>query len=358
MKDKVLDFGPNVPNILALRTDGMKDRHWEAISEKIGQVIKPHPGFTLKNVMDMKLLKYEDDIVDIGEKASKQYQIECSLAKMKTDWEEIVFSLKGFKKTPTYTIASFEEPITLLDDHMVTTQTMQFSSFRGPFEDEIEEWNKSLLFVNDVIEEWIRCQKDWMYLQPIFDSPDIMKQLPSEGKRFKSIDKSWKEIMTYTKNNPHVLKTCLRDVNLREEKRDEKDPKSLLTRFREMNENLDKVQKGLKEYLESKCAVFARFYFLAETDLLEILSQTKEVENVRPHLKKVFENMNDMEFNPDKTIVAMMSGEGEKVKFLSKIDPRDKKVEDWMNEVENMMFRSVRDAVKFAITDYQDIPRT
>lgn len=53
---------------------------------------------------------------------------------MKREWEEVVFTLKQFKKTPTYTIMSFEEPITLLDDHMVNTQTMQFSSFRGPFE--------------------------------------------------------------------------------------------------------------------------------------------------------------------------------------------------------------------------------
>ena len=110
--------------------------------------------------------------------------------------------------------------------------------------------------------------------------------------------------------------------------------------------------------MDSKCSVFARFYFLADADLLEILSQTKEVENVRPHLKKVFENMNDMEFNPDKTISAMMSGENEKVKFVNKIDPRDKKVEDWMNEVESMMFRTVRDCVKNAIQDYNDIPRT
>jgi dynein heavy chain len=132
----------------------------------------------------------------------------------------------------------------------------------------------------------------------------------------------------------------------------------LLGRFKECNENLDKVQKGLKEYLESKCKEFARFYFLADADLLEILSQTKEVENVRPHLKKVFENMNDLEFNHDKTISAMMSGENEKVQFLRKIDPKDRKVEEWMGEVETMMFASVRDCMKYAIQDYLDIPRT
>jgi dynein heavy chain len=41
-----------------------------------------------------------------------------------------------------------------------------------------------------------------MYLQPIFDSPDIMKQLPAESKRFKAVDKNWREIIQNTKLTP------------------------------------------------------------------------------------------------------------------------------------------------------------
>lgn len=50
-----------------------------------------------------------------------------------------------------------------------------------------------------------------MYLQPIFDSPDIMKQLPSENKKFKNVDKIWREVITGTKANPNVLKACTRE---------------------------------------------------------------------------------------------------------------------------------------------------
>jgi hypothetical protein len=43
-----------------------------------------------------------------------------------------------------------------------------------------------------VITRWYHLAWDhikaWMYLQPIFDSPDIMKQLPTEGKKFKVVD--------------------------------------------------------------------------------------------------------------------------------------------------------------------------
>ena len=97
---------------------------------------------------------------------------------------------------------------------------------------------------------------------------------------------------------------------------------------------------------------------MSNDDLLEILSQTKEVENVRPHLRKVFENMADLEFRPDKTIVAMYSGEREKIKFAETVDPREKGVEFWMGEVERMMFRSVRQVLLNSIEDYLKKLRT
>jgi len=117
------------------------------------------------------------------------------------------------------------------------------------------------------------------------------------------------------------------------------------------------VQKGLSDYLEKKRSIFARFYFLSNDDLLEILSQTKEVRNVRPHLKKVFENMADLDFKQDDTIIAMMSGEGERVDFVKKVDPKDRNVEFWMGDVERMMVASVRNVLLHSVKDYHERPR-
>ena len=83
----------------------------------------------------------------------------------------------------------------------------------------------------------------------------------------------------------------------------------LLERQQEANKNLETIQKELRTYLQKKREKFARFYFLSDTDLLEILSQTKEPTAVQPHLKKVFENINEVQFDKDKKILSMKSAE-------------------------------------------------
>lgn len=113
----------------------------------------------------------------------------------------------------------------------------------------------------------------------------------------------------------------------------------------------------MNEYLAAKRAVFARFYFISNDNLLEILSQTKDVEKVQSHLRAIFENITELRFEADKCITAMFSGEKECIPFSSKLDPKDKKVEDWMGEVENMMYTTVRDVMYFSIVDYKDRSR-
>ena len=76
---------------------------------------------------------------------------------MKKEWEGMNFLLPRFKTTNTCTIAGFDDAIAILDEHIVTAQAMQFSPFKKPFEQEIEEWCGKLMLVSDTLEEWVKC---------------------------------------------------------------------------------------------------------------------------------------------------------------------------------------------------------
>ena len=78
-----------------------------------------------------------------------------------------------------------------------------------------------------------------MYIEPIFASEDMMRQLPLEAKRFAEVDKVWRSTMAEAKANSNFLH--LADKN-----------KRLENHFKVANVKLGEVQKGLSDYLEMK----------------------------------------------------------------------------------------------------------
>ncbi|CAL1534972.1 unnamed protein product, partial [Lymnaea stagnalis] len=51
-------------------------------------------------------------------------------------------------------------------------------------------------------------QRAWLYLEPIFSSDDITKQLPTESKRYNTMERVWRKVMRMAKTEPHVIVIC------------------------------------------------------------------------------------------------------------------------------------------------------
>ncbi|KAH8863214.1 Dynein heavy chain 1, axonemal [Schistosoma japonicum] len=343
VKLSIEEFKPYLPLMQSLRNPGMRQRHWEQLSEELGMNIVPKATLTFSKCLEMHLQDHIDIISKIADVAGKEYSIESALNKMVNDWESVKFDVIPYKDTGTCIIKIADEVNQLLDDHIVMTQSMNFSPYKKPFEERISHWENKLHLTQDVLDEWVTCQRQWLYLEPIFNSEDINRQLPVESKRYATMDRIWRKVMKSAFEQPQVIILC--------------PDARLLNSLRECNRLLEQVQKGLSEYLETKRQAFPRFYFLSDDELLEILSQTKDPKAVQPHLRKCFENIARLQFEEDLQITAMYSGEGECVRFEKTTYPTSN-VEEWMLEIENLMRYSMRTIIGKSILAYANTPRT
>lgn len=87
--------------------------------------------------------------------------------------------------------------------------------------------------------------------------------------------------------------------------------------------------------LQDKRSKFARFYFLGDEDLLDIVGQAASRPAViQPHLKKLFAGIHNVLFSNDQRhIVAVASLEGERVELKTPISVESEQVEMWLNRL-------------------------
>ncbi|XP_012937339.1 dynein heavy chain 3, axonemal [Aplysia californica] len=345
VKAKIDRFKANMPILQTICNPGIRDRHWEQMSEIVGFDLRPKETTSLAEMLEYGLQKHLARLEEIGASAAKEYSLEKALTKMKDDWKDLRFELVAYRDTGVDILSALDDIQALLDDNIVKAQTMRGSPFIKPFEVEMKEWEEKLVLMQDIIDEWLKVQATWLYLEPIFSSEDIMAQMPEEGRKFGIVDSYWRDIMTETSKDTNCLVATGQN--------------NMLGRLKEANVLLEEIQKGLNAYLEKKRLFFPRFFFLSNDELLEILSETKDPLRVQPHLKKCFEGIAKLEFTENEEIIGMISAENETVPFSSMIVPAKAKgmVEKWLLQVEDVMISSLRKVITESVQAYKTTHR-
>ena len=352
-KDKVFtclfnlsnNMNKNAPVIQVLSSTSMQERHWIEFFKILKIEYTPDilNSITFGDIIKNDEISLESDRIDnISAAAIAQEKIMKDMEKIANDWANIKFIIQNQSKTKNevkYIIASVEDIYNALDEHSQLVASALSSRHVADIRDKVEEWDNMLNAINNIIEEWLLVQKQWIYLENIFSAEDIKKQLPEASKNFAKVNKLFKELMRKTYSDPIVLNRCKQEGLL-----------DMLTRF---HKELDTIQKSLEDYLQTKRKAFPRFYFLSNDELLKILSNTRQPRLVNDYLSKCFDGIKCVNFVSESSneIIEMVSPENEVVPLTHTLFATEN-IEGWLNELEASMFESVYDKTKLCLEKY------
>ncbi|XP_029289697.1 LOW QUALITY PROTEIN: dynein heavy chain 6, axonemal [Cottoperca gobio] len=359
LKDKVEVMKQRLPVITDLRNPCMKPEHWRTVESAVGTALNGEE-LTVAGLEELNVFSYGMEIQEVSGQASGEASLETIITKVEDMWKTTEFTLLSHGDSKDgFILGGTDDIQVLLDDSIINVGTVASSRYVAPIKSRVEKLLRHLTLFNQTLDEWLTCQRNWLYLESIFLAQDIKRQLPTESKMFLKVDKSWKEIMAKVNKMPNALKAATQP--------------DLLETFQYNNSLLDEIQKCLEDYLESKRVIFPRFCFLSNDELLKILAQTRNPQAVQPHLRKCFDAIIRLDFALlfeqssgantaldaaeqetiySKDILNMVSPEGEKVGLTKGLRAQGN-VEDWLCKVEEAMFSSLRRLSKAAIADYQ-----
>ncbi|XP_065594770.1 dynein axonemal heavy chain 10 [Cyrtonyx montezumae] len=344
LETKMKAFRDSIPLLLDLKNEALRERHWQDLMERTGTSFEmTTETFTLANMFAMELHRHSDIINKIVGTAVQELNIEKIMKEIAETWEHLKFTVqmyfRGTEKRG-FILGSVNEIVEILDDNSVNLQSILGSRFVGPFLSTVHDLEKTLSLIGEVIEIWVVVQRKWMYLESIFVGGDIRSQLSEEAKIFDSVDSMFKKIMNETAEEPKIKKAC--------------EAPNRLSDFHHINQLLEKCQKSLNDYLDSKRNAFPRFFFISDEELLSILGSSNPL-CVQEHMIKMYDNIASLRFqdgDSDKKIVmAMISAEGEVMEFQQAV-AAEGRVENWMAAVLREMRRTNRLLTKEAIFRY------
>lgn len=149
------------------------------------------------------------------------------------------------------------------------------------------------------------------------------------------------KIMIETQREPNIKKACHASNRLAD--------------LETISVGLEKCQKSLNDYLDSKRNAFPRFFFISDDELLSILGSSDPT-CVQEHIIKMYDNVASLRLvkgNDNVTVAqAMISAEKEVMEFRQHI-LAEGRVEDWMTKVLAEMRRTNRLITKESVYYYR-----
>jgi dynein heavy chain 2 len=327
---KVERIKKSVPALKYCKSDAFKEDHWTELLQGKLQLSKElrveklkveHFLSRLEILMEPATLSF---VKALQARALGEVQIREAMHELRA-WElsaELKFLTQEESGRSIPLIKEWKDLFLEIGDKQSLLGSLKESPFFKAFSDVGLALEAKMTALDYILHTSNAIQRKWVYLEPIFSRG----ALPAEESRFRRVDENFKDIMNTIVKDPKLFYLA-----------DEQYFPKLSDNLRHMLDQLERCQKALTEFLEAKRSSMPRFYFIGDDDLLEILGQAKNPAVIQSHLKKLFQGIHKVKFDPNhKNITAMLSSANEVVDLEKPVQVTEK-VEDWLEQLAQEM---------------------
>lgn len=126
---------------------------------------------TLAMLIEMKLHEGPalESIKAVCEVAMREYAIKTTLDTLENELKNVEFTVMRYKELQnTYALKGLEELMVGFEEFTIKIVGLKTNAFAKPFAERINKLEREFRTIVDVLDEWIKTQKSWIYLEPIF----------------------------------------------------------------------------------------------------------------------------------------------------------------------------------------------
>eukprot|EP01065_Artemidia_motanka_P049557 TRINITY_DN8237_c0_g2_i2.p1 TRINITY_DN8237_c0_g2~~TRINITY_DN8237_c0_g2_i2.p1 ORF type:complete len:4421 (+),score=1611.35 TRINITY_DN8237_c0_g2_i2:1465-13263(+) len=349
------DFSAVKPLLQCLANQNVVARHWKELMQHTKHTWKLDADlFRLKDLLEANIVTHAEVVEEVALKADKEAQIEVLIrTKIEDVWADFHFQFDEWRGRGELLLKGdiVSDIKDTLEESLMLLGGLN-PRFLEPFKENVRLWMQKLLAADRTLTLWLEVQQNWQALEAVFSGGDITKQMPTEAKKFHQIDKQWFKTMTKAHEMSNVVQFCFES--------------DVLGGLAQMRDGLETVQRQLAAYLESKKRMFPRFYFVADKELLEILSQASDPIAIQGYVRKLFDGVEGLRLDvvkpkepgnkPEVFASWLLSPEGERIKLAEDVPCRGH-VEEWLLALVDAMKRTVKLRVAIAASEVPSLRR-
>jgi dynein heavy chain len=335
LDSNIKSFGKTMPVVVALKNELLTKVDHEKIRNLIGQEQLDLETIRLKDLIDMEIFNFQNEIVKISTQVTQEYELGLQLDALDREWEQAKFDLIVYKdqKEQVYVLTKIPDTVAKIDKLLAGINSIYANRYLDKLKDRVAKRRDDTLMISTLLDEWIRFQAQWIYLERIFSTPEFKKELKEVG-TFEKINVEYrKQSRTVFNKNSGLLSKNIMELKTK-----------VLPMLESSNKTLHVINKSINDFLDFKRSKIRRLHFISNDEMIILLAKSSEIDEVNKYIGKLFENVNKLKLGEKVTnYEGVLSREGEQLTFPNNfhLSISERGLDIWMDELE----KNIRDAI-------------